>query len=70
MFICGLCPHELFLNTKVDLGQCTKVHSDAMKAKYEEERAKGRDRHFEDNFERELRSILDDAEKKIDVKYF
>jgi hypothetical protein len=30
-FICGLCPHELFINTKVDLGPCLKIHNEVAK---------------------------------------
>ncbi|KAL8166237.1 hypothetical protein V2J09_007736 [Rumex salicifolius] len=27
LFLCGLCPHELFQLTKMDMGPCPKVHS-------------------------------------------
>ena len=30
-YICGFCPHDLFINTKSDLGNCTKVHDDICK---------------------------------------
>lgn len=33
-YISGYCPHEMFINTKVDCGSCSKVHSDGLKAKY------------------------------------
>ncbi|CAD6580793.1 MAG: splicing factor [Cyphobasidiales sp. Tagirdzhanova-0007] len=33
--LCGTCPHELFTNTKMDLGQCPKLHSQKLKDDYE-----------------------------------
>jgi len=29
--LCGLCPHELFTNTKIDMGSCGKQHSRRLK---------------------------------------
>jgi len=34
-FLCGQCPHDLFTNTKMDLGQCPKLHSQKLKEDYE-----------------------------------
>ncbi|KAI3656911.1 hypothetical protein MP638_007354 [Amoeboaphelidium occidentale] len=34
-YIVDFCPHDLFVNTKSDLGPCTKVHDDNLKAEYE-----------------------------------
>ena len=34
-YIAGTCPHDLFTNTKQDLGPCPKIHSEALKAEYE-----------------------------------
>ena len=44
-FLCGFCPHQLFINTKSDLGtfafiyltqlgNCNKIHDDLLKAEY------------------------------------
>ena len=30
--LAGTCPHDLFTNTKQDIGPCTKIHSEALKA--------------------------------------
>jgi len=30
----GYCPHEMFINTKVDCGSCSKIHSDNLRLKY------------------------------------
>lgn len=33
-FLCGTCPHDLFANTKVDLGPCPKSHTPKYKDEY------------------------------------
>lgn len=33
-YLSGLCPHDLFSNTKSDLGPCDKEHNDKMKEMY------------------------------------
>ncbi|GAA5965248.1 hypothetical protein JCM3765_006372 [Sporobolomyces pararoseus] len=33
-FVAGICPHDLFTNTKMDLGPCTKNHSQKLKQEY------------------------------------
>ena len=33
-FLCGICPHELFTNTKSDLGPCKMIHDDELKEQY------------------------------------
>ena len=38
LYIVDFCPHELFTNTKADLGPCGKVHDDAMRKMYEDEK--------------------------------
>ncbi|RKO99169.1 hypothetical protein CXG81DRAFT_5358, partial [Caulochytrium protostelioides] len=34
-FLCGLCPHTLFTNTKMDMGACPKRHSEVLRAAYQ-----------------------------------
>ncbi|KAJ4846477.1 hypothetical protein Tsubulata_021638 [Turnera subulata] len=64
MFLVGLCPHELFQLTKMDMGPCPKVHSLQLRKDYEEARAKGLD-----NYDRELEDTIDrliiECDKKI-----
>ncbi|KAL8156616.1 U1 snRNP-associated protein usp106-like isoform X1 [Apium graveolens] len=54
LYLVGLCPHELFQLTKMDMGPCSKVHSLQLRKEYEESRAKG-----QDNYERELEDVID-----------
>ncbi|KAJ9176095.1 hypothetical protein P3X46_011444 [Hevea brasiliensis] len=64
MYLVGLCPHELFQLTKMDMGPCPKVHSLQLRKEYEEARAKGID-----NYDRELEDVIDrlivECDKKI-----
>ena len=42
-YLMGMCIHDMFTNTKNDLGHCDKVHDDRLKKGYEEEaRARAR----------------------------
>ncbi|KAI4364611.1 hypothetical protein MLD38_020679 [Melastoma candidum] len=54
MYLVGLCPHELFQLTKMDMGPCPKVHSLQLRQDYQEAKAKG-----EDNYDRELEEVID-----------
>ncbi|KJE97199.1 hypothetical protein, variant [Capsaspora owczarzaki ATCC 30864] len=40
-YLCGLCPHDLFPNTKMDLGKCAKVHDDKLREAYQTSSRKG-----------------------------
>ncbi|XBH74615.1 hypothetical protein VPH35_101529 [Triticum aestivum] len=64
LFLAGLCPHDLFQLTKMDLGPCPKVHSLQLRKDYEEVKAKGTE-----NFDRELEDMIDrlivECERKI-----
>ncbi|KAL7252384.1 hypothetical protein ACSBR1_007050 [Camellia fascicularis] len=54
LFLVGLCPHELFQLTKMDMGPCPKVHSLQLRKEYEEAKAKGID-----NYDRDLADVID-----------
>jgi len=38
LYLTGLCPHGMFVNTRHEIPPCNKVHSDNLKAQYEEDR--------------------------------
>ncbi|KAI9141717.1 hypothetical protein BKA69DRAFT_1028204 [Paraphysoderma sedebokerense] len=63
-YLCGLCPHDLFTNTKMDLGPCTKVHSDKLKEDYEQALAEGK-ADYEMEFFRNLEGFVHDCDRKI-----
>ncbi|XP_047329310.1 luc7-like protein [Impatiens glandulifera] len=64
LFLAGLCPHELFQLTKMDMGPCSKVHSLQLRKEYEEVKEKGID-----NYDRDLEDAIDrliiECERKI-----
>ncbi|XP_050911983.1 uncharacterized protein LOC127126955 isoform X3 [Lathyrus oleraceus] len=63
LYLVGLCPHELFQLTKMDMGPCPKVHSLQLRKEYEEARGKGID-----NYERELEDVIDKLIGECDRK--
>ncbi|XP_078441200.1 U1 snRNP-associated protein usp106-like [Wolffia australiana] len=64
LYLAGLCPHDLFQLTKMDLGPCPKVHSLPLRKEYEEAKRKG-----VHNFDRELEDLIEklivECERKI-----
>ncbi|XP_073100067.1 uncharacterized protein [Elaeis guineensis] len=64
LYLAGLCPHDLFQLTKMDMGPCPKVHSLQLRKEYEEAKAKGIH-----NFDRELEDMIErlivECERKI-----
>ncbi|RIB21179.1 hypothetical protein C2G38_1962845 [Gigaspora rosea] len=63
-YLCGLCPHDLFTNTKMDLGACPKIHSERLKTEYEEAKQK-KVCDFDLEFERNLGNFVSDCDRKI-----
>ncbi|KAI4350177.1 hypothetical protein L6164_010685 [Bauhinia variegata] len=63
LYLVGLCPHELFQLTKMDMGPCPKVHSLQLRKEYEEAKAKGID-----NYDRELEDVIDKLIAECDRK--
>ncbi|XP_046801841.1 luc7-like protein 3 [Lucilia cuprina] len=59
------CPHELFVNTRADLGPCGRIHDDEAKQKYAEARPTSRKRQYEDEFLYFCNSMLNDVDRKI-----
>ncbi|KAI9759251.1 MAG: splicing factor [Chaenotheca gracillima] len=65
-FIVGTCPHDLFTNTKQDLGACPKVHSEALKAEYDTSPDKQK-YGFEYDYMRDLQKYIDECNRRIDA---
>ncbi|XP_028406697.1 putative RNA-binding protein Luc7-like 2 isoform X2 [Dendronephthya gigantea] len=63
-FIMGLCPHALFNNTKMDIGDCRKVHSAALKADYEAA-SKSRSYGYELDQMEHLQAFIKECDRKI-----
>ncbi|KAJ8490754.1 hypothetical protein OPV22_012475 [Ensete ventricosum] len=64
LFLVGLCPHDLFQLTKMDMGPCLKIHSLRLRKEYEEAKVKG-----DHNYDRELEDMIErrivECERKI-----
>ncbi|KAJ3168637.1 splicing factor [Geranomyces variabilis] len=64
-YLCGLCPHDLFTNTKMDIGPCTKTHSPKLLEEYKMALEKGHPGFQEDWF-RSLHDFVKDCDRKVD----
>ncbi|KAH7649574.1 hypothetical protein FG379_001200 [Cryptosporidium bovis] len=68
LYICGLCPHELFENTKLYMGPCKNIHSEVLKERYLCERSSTKNYNY--RYEREslrvLQGMVDDCNKRIE----
>lgn len=65
-FLVGTCPHDLFTNTKQDLGACSKVHSEPLKAEYEAATDKSK-YGFDYDYMRDMQKYIDDCNRRIDT---
>lgn len=65
-FLVGTCPHDLFTNTKQDLGQCPKVHSEPLKSEYESSPEKAK-YGFEYDYMRDMQKYIDECNRRIDA---
>eukprot|EP00929_Paragymnodinium_shiwhaense_P010100 TRINITY_DN114594_c0_g1_i1.p1 TRINITY_DN114594_c0_g1~~TRINITY_DN114594_c0_g1_i1.p1 ORF type:complete len:377 (-),score=158.26 TRINITY_DN114594_c0_g1_i1:110-1240(-) len=62
----GLCPHELFTNTKYDIGPCKKAHDDHLKEKFEGDKSYQKYRRkWRPNLLGDLRRLLTDVDRRI-----
>jgi RNA-binding protein Luc7-like 2 len=62
-YLLGMCPNEMFVNTKMDEGPCTRVHSDALKEEFERS---GDTTIFDHNLEHELLKRISDVDRSIE----
>ncbi|KAI4747609.1 LUC7-domain-containing protein [Aureobasidium sp. EXF-12298] len=66
-YLVGTCPHDLFTNTKQDLGLCPKTHSEALKSEYENaDDQQKRKWGFEFDYMRDMQKYIDDCNRRID----
>ncbi|PNF26933.1 Luc7-like protein 3 [Cryptotermes secundus] len=64
LYLVKFCPHDLFVNTRADLGQCAKIHDDEAKSLYEKSHSYKK-QQYEDEFIRFCQSMLNEVERKI-----
>ncbi|CAF1195409.1 unnamed protein product [Rotaria sordida] len=58
------CPHDLFVNTRQDLGPCDKVHDISLQQDYQKS-SRYEKLGYEDDYERFLKSLISDVERRI-----
>ncbi|KAK3315939.1 hypothetical protein B0H66DRAFT_273891 [Apodospora peruviana] len=67
-YLVGTCPHDLFTNTKQDLGPCSRAHSEQLKAEYEALSDAEKKRHgFEYDYMRDLQKHIDECNRRINT---
>ncbi|KAG8532816.1 uncharacterized protein KY384_002694 [Bacidia gigantensis] len=67
-YLAGTCPHDLFTNTKQDIGPCPKVHSEQLKSEYEEKEPSERAKlGFEYDYMRDMQKYIDECNRRIDA---
>ena len=67
-YLVGTCPHDLFTNTKQDLGPCPKVHSEGLKTEYETASSADKAKWgFEFDYMRDMQKYIDDCDRRIDT---
>lgn len=68
-FLCGVCPHTLFTNTKMDLGACPKSHTERLKTDFltaKETNASDPVFHrFQMEYEANIFAFVDECDRRI-----
>lgn len=59
------CPHDLFVNTRADLGVCNKVHDDEVKELFEKADMSHKKTQYVEEFLRFCRHMINDVESKL-----
>jgi len=64
-FLVDFCPHQLFTNTKADLGPCPNIHDEDMRKQFLDAKESSRKLNAEDDFLRFCQKMLNDVGLKI-----
>lgn len=65
-FLAKFCPHDLFVNTRADLGACTKVHDEEAKKLFDQtKQSNHRKLQYQEDFLRFCMSMMNEVERKI-----
>lgn len=63
-YLVKFCPHDLFVNTRADLGACPRVHDDEVKKLFENA-TNTRKLHYQEEFIRFCSSMVSEVESKF-----
>lgn len=65
-YLIGFCPHELFLNTKSDIGQCPwRIHDPMIKEEFEQKGEPAHREAYERQFHEKCWELVRDLERKL-----
>ena len=64
-FVVDFCPHDLFTNTKADLGPCGKIHDEEMRRNFHEDKDVYKKSPYYDDFLRFCQRMLSDLQNRI-----
>ena len=66
-YLVGTCPHDLFTNTKQDLGACPKFHPENLKLEYDALSPAEKQKYaFEFDYMRDMQRYIDECNRRID----
>lgn len=63
-YLVKFCPHDLFVNTRADLGACAKVHDEEAKKLFQQAKAYKKI-HYQEEFIRFCSQMVNEVERKI-----
>ncbi|KAK4506492.1 hypothetical protein PRZ48_000224 [Zasmidium cellare] len=67
-FLCGSCPHDLFTNTKQDLGNCLKQHPANLREEYQAASdAQKKEWGFDFDYQRDIGKYVSECDRRIDT---
>lgn len=64
-YVVDFCPHDLFTNTKADLGPCGKIHDEEMKRNFHKDKDCYKKSQYYDDFLRFCQRMLADLQNRI-----
>merc|ERR1711892_1291760 len=65
-FLYGCCPHEILASTRMDLGECPKIHDLALRADYQQA-ASARDCFYDVEATEHLRAFIEDCDRRTEL---
>lgn len=65
-FLLGCCPHDILSSTRMDLGECQKIHDLALRADYEQA-TKNEDYYYDIDAMEHLQSFIAECDRKTEL---
>merc|ERR1712203_1265524 len=65
-FLYGCCPHEILASTRMDLGECPKIHELALRADYQQAR-NNKDYFYDVEATEHLRAFIEDCDRRTEL---